>query len=198
MWRNFPCMQTYYNLPPVCRPTPLQMLVPHSPTIDWLPWPELRDLAIKNEDRLNMDDLTKLAIEHTVLERQIPISTAATVEKQETTFRVWDFYQLEEQNGANFQTNDLTYSPGSPSLCALQKVYNLQFSDVSNLKLDKKFFDTIPFMYTESVVTKCLIKRLHIVSAKNLGLPIELSGQAFRKLNTIIKSVINTGDCVWS
>lgn len=62
LWRNFPCEDSYKSLPAAYRPTQMQLLVPHSPIIDWLPWPDLRDMIILYQDDIDIDALCRYAI----------------------------------------------------------------------------------------------------------------------------------------
>lgn len=62
LWRNFPCEDSYKSLPAAYRPTQMQLLVPHSPIIDWLPWPDLRDMIILYQDQIDIDALCRYAI----------------------------------------------------------------------------------------------------------------------------------------
>ncbi|OAL36900.1 hypothetical protein AYO20_03669 [Fonsecaea nubica] len=62
LWRNFPCRDSYQSLPAAYRPTQMQLLVPHSPIIDWLPWPDLRDMIIMYQDQIDIDALCRHAI----------------------------------------------------------------------------------------------------------------------------------------
>jgi len=123
LWRNFPCKASYANLPPAYRPTQLQLMVPHSPIIDWLPWPDLRDLVIQHQDEIDIDALCRYAILNMVAHRKKPAQQhlvspskqgrrwtasdeadhvhirgelTATAHKQgHTSFRIWDLALLE-------------------------------------------------------------------------------------------------------
>src|ERR1700761_1087238 len=103
LWRNFPCERTYRQLPPVYRPTRAQLAIPHSPMIDWLPWPDVRDMAIRHQDEIDLDDLFRVAIHNLVAHRRglgrrrpsfrdnVPASSPVLVDEvtDETSFRVW-------------------------------------------------------------------------------------------------------------
>jgi len=42
-WQIHPTIENYNNVPAWLRPTPRQCFVPHSPGLDYLPWPHVRD-----------------------------------------------------------------------------------------------------------------------------------------------------------
>ncbi|KIW25060.1 uncharacterized protein PV07_10732 [Cladophialophora immunda] len=70
LWRNFPCQRSYNQLPPAYRPTRAQLSVPHSPMIDWMPWPDVRDMAIMYQDQIDVDALFRMAIHNVVAHRK--------------------------------------------------------------------------------------------------------------------------------
>ncbi|OAP58024.1 hypothetical protein AYL99_07114 [Fonsecaea erecta] len=70
LWRNFPSQRSYSQLPPAYRPTRAQLSVPHSPMIDWMPWPDVRDMAIKYQDQIDVDALFRMAIHNVVAHRK--------------------------------------------------------------------------------------------------------------------------------
>ncbi|KIY00199.1 uncharacterized protein Z520_03884 [Fonsecaea multimorphosa CBS 102226] len=70
LWRNFPCQRSYSQLPPAYRPTRAQLSVPHSPMIDWMPWPDVRDMAIMYQDQIDVDALFRMAIHNVVAHRK--------------------------------------------------------------------------------------------------------------------------------
>jgi hypothetical protein len=69
MWRNFPDEAVYDKMHPAYRPTARQLVTPHSPVIDWLPWPELREKLIEQQDCLDVDLVCKTAIQNVVAHR---------------------------------------------------------------------------------------------------------------------------------
>lgn len=50
-------MENYKSLAPQWRPTTLQLTKFHWPSIDWIPFPDLRDKVIENADKLNLTDV---------------------------------------------------------------------------------------------------------------------------------------------
>ncbi|KAF2190083.1 hypothetical protein K469DRAFT_438114, partial [Zopfia rhizophila CBS 207.26] len=48
-WRLYPDSQSYEDIPPWYRSSSLQETIPHIISIDYLPWPPLRDYLISNE-----------------------------------------------------------------------------------------------------------------------------------------------------
>ncbi|EXJ73046.1 uncharacterized protein A1O5_04195 [Cladophialophora psammophila CBS 110553] len=70
LWRNFPCQRSYNQLPPAYRPTRIQLSIPHSPMIDWMPWPDVRDMAIMYQDQIDVDALFRMAIHNVVAHRK--------------------------------------------------------------------------------------------------------------------------------
>ena len=69
MWRVDPSAETYQKLLPPYKPTALQLSVPHSAVIDWVPYSDLRDRVIMffngsaALDRLMCDFLNSYVIE---------------------------------------------------------------------------------------------------------------------------------------
>ncbi|KAK6376112.1 hypothetical protein LTS17_007363 [Exophiala oligosperma] len=79
MWRNFPNEAVYGQMHPSYCPTPRQLTVPHSPLIDWLPWPELREKLIEQQDNFDVDLVCKIAIQNVVAHRTTSSSVPAGV-----------------------------------------------------------------------------------------------------------------------
>ncbi|EON61493.1 hypothetical protein W97_00708 [Coniosporium apollinis CBS 100218] len=59
-WRIIPTLEHYENVPECMRPTPVQILVPHPAWIDFLPWPEVRDVFITNPEIITAGDPLKV------------------------------------------------------------------------------------------------------------------------------------------
>lgn len=50
MWQICPSRQNLERLPEWARPTQFQQVIPHDPTIDFLPWPAVRDFFLHNPE----------------------------------------------------------------------------------------------------------------------------------------------------
>lgn len=133
LWRNFPCKASYTCLPPAYRPTQLQLMVPHSPIIDWLPWPDLRDLVIQYQDQIDIDAMCRYAILSMVAHRTKAVKSLAPSSNQDqagtstniaivpgqeeteattnfqrhVSFRIWDLALLESSNDGPPELTDI-------------------------------------------------------------------------------------------
>jgi hypothetical protein len=208
LWRNFPCEKTYRQLPPAYRPTRAQLSTPHSPMIDWLPWPDVRDMAILYQSQLDLDDLFRIAIHNLIAHRKglgrrrksfrdgDMDSPPRTVEEvnDETSFRVWDVVCLEKAKS----TNPLAAEPGlekapvlrTPELRALSRVYDLEFDQFDTQKLDDGFFEVFPCLYAESAVSGWKVTTFPGLGRVDVGRPVELTRPAVGRLKSKIESVV--------
>jgi Domain of unknown function (DUF3425) len=200
LWRNFPCRASYAMIHPAYRPTRMQLTVPHSPIIDWLPWPDLRDLVIKHQDSIDVDYVCKTAIQNVISHRR-----SATSRRQPTrggnthdqpadlsSFRVWDICLLEKQNNLlpsepDLYSTVLTYRPQCASVVALQKAYNLVWDDFTTQKLHSAFFETYPFLYCESAASRFGVQDMPAVLKEDVGYPRELDMESVDKLGRLIQ-----------
>ncbi|KAK5298329.1 hypothetical protein LTR99_008019 [Exophiala xenobiotica] len=173
VWRNFPYPSVYQSMHPVYRPTVTQLSIPHSPIIDWLPWPDLRDKLITSKDHINVDLVCKLAIQNVVAHRRkvarrrdpkrvcrdSESNPAPTLNK--TSFRIWDLCILEEKAGARLQESPaLTCRPRSAPVRALEKAYGLKYDDFQTQKLHPEFFNAFPNLLSESAVSDPVVLEL--------------------------------------
>ncbi|KAH8812833.1 hypothetical protein F5884DRAFT_856128 [Xylogone sp. PMI_703] len=199
LWRNFPCRETYNMLRPTLRPTRTQLQVPHSPVIDWLPWPDFRDLVIRYQDEVDIDIICKTVIENGVSYRRLTTNHSQNISHSTypqqlegiSSFRIWDIYCLEEQSAGGFtsklSSTSLMYKARSAPVVALEKAYNLVYNDVEVAKLHQNFFDKYPFLYRESVASRYRIQELPTVETKALGYPGDLSCGAMKRLEELVK-----------
>lgn len=163
--------------------------------IDWMPWPDLRDLAIMYQDQIDVDALFRMAIHNVVAHRkkkenQYNISQ----NNDQTSFRVWDLVCLEKSNGT-----DPIAEPGlnkkpilhSPSLRALLRAYNLEYDEFETQKLDDCFFETYPFLYCDTAISSWKVKGFPTLPQEDVGRPVELTRSAVFRLKSRFESLTN-------
>lgn len=208
LWRNFPCECTYRQLPPEYRPTRAQLVIPHSPMIDWMPWPDLRDLAIMYQDQIDVDALFRMAIHNVVAHRKripnepfyiandSPVAATPTSTDDVTnnvSFRVWDMVCLEKSNGTNpLADPELATKPvlHSPSLKALVKAYDLEYDDFGTQKLDHNFFETFPFLYCETAASNWKLGHFQTLPQEDVGRPRPITRDAVLRLKSKIEDMV--------
>jgi hypothetical protein len=219
LWRNFPCEDSYKSLPAAYRPTQMQLLVPHSPIIDWLPWPDLRDMIILYQDQIDIDALCRYAILTMVAHRRKRTSAEelgasstpaadAHVLDQDTTqgetegmegeggtsFRIWDLTRLETLDGSTRLMADRSLKaaphPRSPSIKALQRAYNLVYDDFSTQKLEDRFFERYPFLYCHRLVSEFKIQDLTTVPFEDVGSPVNMTRDTVFRLKQNVERII--------
>ena len=207
MWRNFPCWTSHSTLSPAYRPTKVQLLVPHSPIIDWLPWPDLRDLIIKHQDEIDIDAVCRYAILTMIAHRRLvrpaednpdghrePAKRLKSGEDLES-FRIWNLTLLEYSLGGSRRTGDApktTAKSRSPGVTALQKTFDLVSDDFSTLKLEDGFFDQYPVLYCSRLVSNFKIRNLAGIQFCDVGRPKELSYDAVFRFKNRVESVAGT------
>ncbi|KAL3446981.1 hypothetical protein BJX65DRAFT_308607 [Aspergillus insuetus] len=184
LWRLFPCQSSYEKLHPAYRPTPLQLTVPHSPLIDWLPWPDLRDRIIELQDQLDVEAVCRSAIESVVAHRQVPSSKEA--EATLPTFRVWDLHLLEKKSGVGLTNNQLTYKPRAASVLAMEKEYNLVYDDFLTQRLHPAFFEKCPLITCERLKTKFYVQAISIANGDEVGDPKPFTEMAMIRLKQLV------------
>ncbi|EXJ68328.1 uncharacterized protein A1O5_08119 [Cladophialophora psammophila CBS 110553] len=179
MWRNFPGEAVYGKMHPAYRPTPRQLVTPHSPLIDWLPWPELREKLIEQQDCLDVDLVCKTAIQNVVAHRisLLPQGRKRSAQETESTgiprtsesrkstatsFRVWDLCLLEEKAGFGPKGAGLVYTPKSAAVQALEKAYGLEYDNFQTQKLHPSFFETFPTLFAGSTVSGHAVQELPV------------------------------------
>ncbi|EXJ63774.1 hypothetical protein A1O7_00109 [Cladophialophora yegresii CBS 114405] len=208
LWRNFPCERSYTQLPPAYRPTRAQLAIPHSPMIDWMPWPDVRDMAIKFQDQIDLDDLFRVAIHNLVAHRRglgrrrqsfqqdVLDSSRRIIEEvsDETSFRVWDVVCLEIVRS----TNRLAAEPGlekrpvlrTPELRALSRAYDLQYDEFDTQKLDDGFFEAYPCLYADTAASGWKVKRFPNLRQVDVGRPVSLTRPAVFRLKSKIEAMV--------
>ncbi|KAJ9608457.1 hypothetical protein H2200_007445 [Cladophialophora chaetospira] len=209
LWRNFPCERSYRQLPAAYRPTRAQLAIPHSPMIDWMPWPDVRDMAIKFQDQIDLDDLFRVAIHNLVAHRKgrgkrrksfrgDAIETPKLVEEvsDETSFRVWDVVCLEKASSTNplAAEPDLKTRPvlRTPELRALSRAYNLEFDEFDTQKLDDGFFEAYPCLYADTAASGWKVKNFPNMSRVDVGSPVALTRLAVLRLKSKIESLVGS------
>lgn len=198
LWRNFPCERTYKQLPPEYRPTRAQLMVPHSPMIDWMPWPDLRDLAIRYQDEIDTDELFRMAILNVVAHRKklaecSPISPTSSPDKK--SFRVWDLVCLEKLNGVDpLADPGLTRKPvlHSPSARALVRAFDLEYDEFATQKLDDCFFDAFPTLYCDTAASSWTVEAFPTILPEDVGYPVDLTSSAVHRLKSKFESMIGS------
>ncbi|KIX02521.1 uncharacterized protein Z518_08462 [Rhinocladiella mackenziei CBS 650.93] len=196
LFRSFPCPVTYNKLHPFYRPTALQLTVPHSPAIDWLPWPAMRDRVIQmqNQTNVDVDQLCLASLEHTVIEPEPSFSSGADQGPDvHVTFRIWDMYLLERAGGGSFPSTSMTmtHNPASPDLQALAKVYNLPFQDITRLRIDAPFYNMFPDTYLPGCTSGCQIVPLDVEYKEHLEYPSDLTLASVHRLERRVQEWLN-------
>lgn len=207
MWRNFPYKTVYRRMHPAYRPTPTQLCVPHSPIIDWLPWPDLRDKIIACQGEMNVDFVCKAAIENMVAHRRMrPRPRQPNGQKRpckglgrdktaaRTSFRVWELCLLEEKAGFRPpQSTDLVYRPRSASVHALEKAYELEYDNFHTQKLHPAFFDEFPSLVVDKALTTYSVQDLPAVrqplDRDPLGSPRAISHESVARLDSTLSRI---------
>lgn len=201
LWRNFPNSSVYHSMHAAYKPTMIQLTVPHSPIIDWLPWPDLRDKLIMNQDQINIDLVCKTAIQNVVAHRRaVPQPRPQKRMRRDgegnscpvpmTSSRVWDLCVLEETAGRKPQGGTaLTYRPKSAPVRALEKAYALEYDDFQTQKLHPDFFAMYPGLFSQSLVSNYTVQELPTLRASSghdvLGAPRPMSTASLARLEAI-------------
>ncbi|KAL6251439.1 hypothetical protein RBB50_001648 [Rhinocladiella similis] len=197
----------------------MQLLVPHSPIIDWLPWPDLRDMIIMYQDQIDIDALCRYAILTMVAHRGKKTRTREFVEDFRpaastqmylqdtsqgncetpetdgtTSFRIWDLTRLETLDGCTRLAADKslqsTPHPRSASMKALQRAYNLVYDDFSTQKLESRFFERYPFLYCQRLISEFKIQDLTTVPYQDVGSPVDMTRETVFRLKHNLEQVI--------
>lgn len=213
MWRNFPNEAVYGQMHPSYRPTLRQLTIPHSPLIDWLPWPELREKLIEQQDNFDVDLVCKIAIQNVVAhritsvpgarKRSAPGSGSTTnprvcepKKSTTTSFRIWDLCLLEEKAGFSPASAGLVYTPKSAEVKAIEKAYSLEYNNFQTQKLHSRFFETFPTLFAGSAVSEYVVQDLPVageVAGRDiLGAPQKFSPAAGERLQTLVNRVLET------
>jgi hypothetical protein len=106
LWRIHPTTENYKNLLPDYRPTQVQLTVPHSAVIDWVPYAGLRDRVILYYnhsvvlDRLLCDMMNSYVIEVNDLSQIIPHAPPGRA-----YFGVWNVYSAIDAANAALMKN---------------------------------------------------------------------------------------------
>ncbi len=175
--------------------------------IDWLPWPDVRDMAIKFQDQIDVDDLFRLAIHNLVAHRrgmgrrkrsfrEDVLSSPKLIEEvtDETSFRVWDLVCLEKAKS----TNPLSAEPGlemrpelrTPELRALSRAYDLEFDEFDTQKLDDGFFEAFPCLYADTAASGWKVRSFPSLSQVDVGRPVDLSALAVLRLKSRMETLV--------
>lgn len=204
-------------MPPAFRPTRLQLIVPHSPVIDWLPWPDLRDLLIQVQEQVDIDTVCRYAILCMVAHRK-KAGFMSTRDYRKTvgsiedgygedrvqnfevvdgsiSFRVWDLTLLESSHGsspssANRSLLKTRPLPQSPSMRSLQRAYNLVYDDFSTQKLEDRFFERYPVLYRENLMSEFKTQSISSVAYEDPGMPVEMTRDAVFRLKAKVQDII--------
>jgi hypothetical protein len=162
--------------------------VPHSPIIDWLPWPDLRDRVITFQDEIDVDAVCKAAIHNVVSHRHL-IDEDRQCKEPLPSFRVWDLQLLEKQSGitcSGKQLTQLAYRPRAPGLIAIEKAYGLVYDDFATQKLHPRFFEQYPFLVCESAKTIFNALDIPSVAVEDVGYPRPLNSKALERLKVLV------------
>ena len=180
-------------------------MIPHAPMIDWLPWPDLRDLAILYQDQIDVDALFRMAIHNVVAHRKqrrrgegpsplaIDMPDAQDQVQDQTSFRVWDLVCLEKANGTDpLADPDLEKKPvpRSPGVKAVLRAYDLEYDDFDTQKLDDCFFEAFPALYCDTAASGWKVEGFPGLSVVDVGRPVSMTGPAVFRLKSRIESMV--------
>lgn len=180
-------------------------MIPHAPMIDWLPWPDVRDLAIRYQDQLDVDALFRMAIHNVVAHRKMrrrsvtsPLLNSEVIDTQEqvqdqTSFRVWDLVCLEKANGTEPLADSALEKrpiPRSPGVKAVLRAYDLEYDEFDTQKLDDCFFEAFPALYCDTAASNWKVEGFPGMSPVDVGRPVSLTGPAVLRLKTRIESMV--------
>lgn len=190
LFRNFPCKKTYYQLHPFYRPTLWQLLVPHSPAIDWLPWPEMRNkiIMLSKDQEVNVDSICMTALEHTVVE---PEFSWDGLVQATSTFRMWDMYLMEKTEGGSFSNALMVHNPASPTLQHLVRLQNLRIQDISHYRVDRPFCKRFPQVATPACESHLESFPLNVPNLEKLEYPREITSDALQRLHEKVQHMLS-------
>ena len=169
--------------------------------IDWLPWPDVRDLAIKYQDQLDLDALFRMAIHNVVAHRKKRIgapaspaqSSAEGYNDDNTSFRVWDLVQLEKLNGTEPLAEPTLVKrpvPRSPGVKAVLAAYDLEYDEFDTQKLDDGFWEAFPALYASSAASGWRVRGFEGLGDVDVGRPVELKGEMLGRLRGRVEEVV--------
>ncbi|KAK5235596.1 hypothetical protein LTR47_003069 [Exophiala xenobiotica] len=189
VFRIFPCKATLERIHPLYRPTELQARVAHSPAIDWLPWPNMREKAIRMQHKVNVDRLCQMCLEHTLVE-PAPFFTRNQPQLAGSAFRIWDMYLLEKAGGGRFSISKsaMTYDPASQDLLALVQRYGLPFQKIEHLRIDGPFYQVFPEFEIAGCASRWQTVPLSVSGEEKLGYPSKLKPESLLKLQKRVNS----------
>ncbi|KIW37951.1 uncharacterized protein PV06_09929 [Exophiala oligosperma] len=198
LFRIFPCPTTLERIHPLYRPTELQSMVPHSPAIDWLPWPDMREKAIKMQDKVNVDQLCQMCLEHTIVE---PATYGASGRNQAlppgSSFRIWDMYLLEKAGGGRrffIPKSSMTYDPASQDLLALVQRHSLPLQNIEHLRIDSPFYECFPDFIIGGCASKYQTVPLPVPGEERLGYPSRFKPESLSKLQGRVNALLEEGN----
>ncbi|RVX71295.1 hypothetical protein B0A52_04869 [Exophiala mesophila] len=191
LFRNFPCKKTYYQLHPFYRPTLWQLLVPHSPAIDWLPWPEMRNkiIMLSKDQEVDVDAICMKALEHTVVE---PEFSWDGLLQATSTFRMWDMYLMEKTEGGSFSNALMVHNPASPTLQHLVRLQNLRIQDISHYRIDRPFYKLFPQVATPGCESHLETFPLNVPDMEKLQHPTDITAASLQRLHDKVQQLLST------
>ncbi|KIW13250.1 hypothetical protein PV08_08437 [Exophiala spinifera] len=197
LFRIFPCQATLERIHPLYRPTELQCLVPHSPAIDWLPWPDIRERCIKMQDKINVDQLCQASLEHTIVEPAATYAVRSSNSNQSrlaggSTFRIWDMYLLEKAGRGRFSISksSMTYDPASRDLLALVHQHSLPIQNIEHLRIASPFYDRYPDFKIGRCESKYPTVPLHVPREERLGYPSKFKPESLSSLQSRVNALL--------
>lgn len=196
LFRIFPCTATLERIHPLYRPTELQSLVPHSPAIDWLPWPDMRERAIKMQNKINVDRLCQMCLEHTIVEPAMYGASKDQSLPAGSSFRIWDMYLLEKAGGGRFSISksSMTYNPASQDLLALVQRHSLPFQNIEHLRIDSPFYECFPDFAIGRCASKYQTVPLPVPAEERLGYPSKLKPESLSTLKGRVNALLAEGN----
>ncbi|KIY04201.1 uncharacterized protein Z520_00894 [Fonsecaea multimorphosa CBS 102226] len=84
-----------------------------------------------------------------------------------------------------------SYNAVSEGVQVIQKIYDLMCSDLSSVKLDRRFFEEYPFLYCDSAVSQYKVQKITSIIEEDVGPPTDIEPRFLSELKAIVES--NTG-----
>ncbi|CZR68171.1 uncharacterized protein PAC_18070 [Phialocephala subalpina] len=161
LWRIHPTTETYKNLLPDYKPTQVQLTVPHSAIIDWIPYADLRDRVIMYYnhsvvlDRLMCDMMNSYVIEVNDLSRILPQAPPGRA-----YFGIWNIYRAIDaaslslmKSGCAFQAESSFLETGPDFIETQVGEAGQSFDDTTNAFQDLLFSSIPPHSASNDRIT---------------------------------------------
>lgn len=153
LWRIHPTTENYSNLLPDYKPTQVQLTVPHSAIIDWVPYGPLRDRVILYYnhsvvlDRLLCDMMDSYVIEVNDLAQIIPQAPPGRA-----YFGVWNVYSAIDAASTALMRNQSDY-PAEPTFVESQH----EFINQQQFNGNEQSLNSMPSALRDLLFFKCVV-----------------------------------------